>query len=87
MAEVIDKPKAVKMKWSNREKDWEVVYPDRNGRKIGRAFCEMITEFEKLMSTDWAGKPTGFKDFRRYLIDGGYDPDTLVFSVKQLKQE
>ena len=74
----------VTVKWSKKENDWITRYPEwknRNGRITGGAFFHMITQFEKWMSKDWEGKPTGFKSLRHYLSEGGFDPDTFTISV------
>lgn len=79
----------VTVKWSKRENDWEAKYPEtenRSGRICSNAFFTMINQFEEFMRTDWEGKPTGFKSLRQYLIEGGFDPDTFIISVKQKKK-
>lgn len=78
------KKQKVTLKWSKKEKDWQSRYPEwenRNGRITGNAFFEMIRKFEQSMSKDWEGKPTGFVSLRKYLEDGGFDPDTFTISV------
>lgn len=60
--------KKVSLRWSKREKDWVVKYPNRNGRAVGNSFFTMITQFERFMSKDWKGEPTWFKGFREYLL-------------------
>lgn len=77
------------VKWSKKENDWISKYPEwknRNAKIAGNAFFTMIDQFEKLMRTNWEGKPTGFVNLRQYLIDGGFDPDTFVISVKAQTQ-
>lgn len=80
----------VTVKWSKKENDWVSRYPEwpnRNGRITGNAFFSMIQEFEKFMSKNWEGKPTGFTNLRDYLISGGFDPDTFTITVNALKKE
>lgn len=74
----------VTVKWSKKEKDWLSRYPEwpnRNARIVGNSFFSMIRKYEEFMSSDWEGKPTGFKDLRTYLSDAGLDPDTFTISV------
>lgn len=74
----------VTLKWSKKENDWVTKYPDwpnRNAKITGNSFFGLIREFEKFMSKDWEGKPTGFTTFRDYLSSGGFDPDTFTISV------
>lgn len=80
----------VVLKWSKKRKDWEVNHPEwpsRNADIIGDALFEMIARFEKFMSTNWEGKPTGFTNLRDYLERGGFDPDTFTISVKGPTEE
>jgi hypothetical protein len=79
----------VTVKWSKTENDWQSKYPEwenRNARITGNAFFTMIQEWEKFMSKDWQGKPTGFKSLREYLEDGGFDPNTFTISVYAKKK-
>lgn len=79
----------VTVKWSKKENDWVSRYPEwenRNARITGNAFFGLITEWEKFMSKNWEGKPTGFKSLRDYLSDGGFDPDTFTISVYAKKK-
>lgn len=74
----------VTVKWSNKENDWLSKYPEwenRNARITGNCFFDMIRKWEEFMSKDWEGKPTGFVSLRKYLSDGGFDPDTFTISV------
>ena len=71
--------------WSKKENDWVGKYPNRNGKIVTGSFFTMITEFEKFMSYNWKGERTDFKDFRTYLEEGGFDPDTFKISVKLKK--
>lgn len=80
---MLSKEKVI-VKWSTTEKDWVSKYPEwknKNARITGNAFFSMIRKFEEFMSSDWEGKPTGFKNLRQYLSDGGFDPDTFKISV------
>ena len=80
----------VTVKWSKKEKDWISKYPEwknRNARITGNAFFDMIRLFEEFMSKDWNGKPTGFIDFRKYLSDCGFDPDTFSITVYAKKED
>lgn len=74
----------VTVKWSKKENDWQSKYPEwenRNARIPGNAFFSMISYFEEKMRSNYKGEPTGFKDFRTYLSEGGFDPDTFTISV------
>lgn len=70
------------IKWSKKEKDWIVIYPNRNGRIFGHNMFVMIEKFNEFKSKDWQGNPTGYIDFRQHLISGGFDPDTFTITVK-----
>ena len=75
------------IKWSKKERDYEVHYPDRNGRIIGKAVFGMINRWEDFMRKDWQGNPTDFKDFRTYLREGGYNPDTFKITIEPYPSE
>lgn len=63
-----------KLSWSKKENDWSSDYTP---------FFDMIRKFEDFMKYDWENKPTGFTNFRDYLSDGGFDPDTFTITVKK----
>jgi len=78
----------VTVKWSKREQDWISRYPEwnnRNARIVGNSFFGLIQEWEKFMSKDWEGKPTGFTTLRNYLDEAGFDADTFTISVQAKK--
>ena len=75
----------VTLKWSKRERDWIIHYPNKAGATVGSAFFDMIRKFDEFMSRDWEGKPTGYTDFREYLSNAGYNPDTFQIIVKKQK--
>ena len=65
----------VTLKWSKRERDWIVNWPEwknGNARILGNNFFTMIQEFEK-----WKGE-----DLRKVISDAGFDPDSFTISVK-----
>lgn len=78
----MSKANKVVVKWNKKEQDWKTNYIHPKSRAVGRCFFDMISYFERHMSTNWMGQPTGFVDIRKYLSDLGYDPDTLTISVK-----
>lgn len=75
------------VKWWKKEQDWAAFYQNRNSRILGRVFCQMISDFEERMKIDWQGNPTDFKDFRQYLINAGFDPDSLRITIKELPKK
>jgi hypothetical protein len=72
----------VSLKWSKKENDWLMKYPNNAGKGVGGTFFNMIRKLEEFMSKDWEGKPTGFTSLRQYLGDSGFDPDTFTISVQ-----
>ena len=79
----------VTVKWSKKERDWITRYPEwknRNGRITGCSLLHMIAKWEEFHSKDWEGKPTGFISLRKYLEEGGFDPDTFTISVNAKKK-
>ena len=79
----------VTVKWSKKENDWQSRYPEwenRNARITGNCFFTMISKWEEFMSKNWEGKPTGFTTLRKYLEEGGFDPDTFTISVYAKKK-
>lgn len=74
------------IRWSKKERDWIVDYPDRNGKIVGAAFFNMFSLFmawkEKKDTTYIL--PDLSNKFSAYLKEAGYDPESMRITIKKL---
>lgn len=72
----------IKLKWSKKEEDWEVNYPE-GGKNLGTSLFHMIRKFEFFMSYDFEGQRTNFKSLRSFIEENGFDPNSFTITIKK----